>query len=497
MTGKRNKRKNAPQQQRRGVRKIRNRETNIISYVFVVLFMVMIVYLGYFSVVVAPSIEDSVYNQRIEREPIIEVRRGTIYSSSGSVLTQTVLSDDATEEVREYPYGSLFAQTVGMARGGGSGIEGGADEYLTRSTSGVDVADPMEGDIYEEQYGDSVYTTLDEALQQAAVNQMGGQKGAMVVMDVSTGKILAMVSNPSYDPNTASENMQDWLNLSSSDSVLINRATQGLYPPGSTFKVVTALAYLQQNPDTWQNFSYNCTGSVAVEGAATVNCTHAHGNVNLEMAIADSCNCAFSLIGLSLDPTAYRDAVLSFGFNQDIDIGIESSTSSFLLDATSSKADIMRTSFGQGSTSMTPLQGCMIAATIANGGVEMKPYLIDHVVDSDGNILETFSPEVYNTPMTEAQAQLLGQFMRSVVTKGNGGGVNVQSYTCAIKTGSAQYDDSNPSAVRAWTIGFAPYENPQIAFAVVLEDNMTESTPAVRVVRDFLYDYFSITASRS
>ena len=127
----------------------------------------------------------------------------------------------------------------------------------------------------------------------------------------------------------------------------------------------------------------------------------------------------------------------------------------------------------------------------------MKPYLIDHVVDSDGNILETFSPEVYNTPMTEAQAQLLGQFMRSVVTKGNGGGVNVQSYTCAIKTGSAQYDDSNPSAVRAWTIGFAPYENPQIAFAVVLEDNMTESTPAVRVVRDFLYDYFSITASRS
>ncbi|MDD6790303.1 MAG: penicillin-binding protein 2 [Lachnospira sp.] len=493
MTGKRNRRKSAPPQQRRGVRKIRNRETNIISYVFVILFLVMIVYLGYFSVVVAPSIEDSVYNQRIEREPIIEVRRGTIYSSDGAVLAQTVLSDDGTEEVRQYPFGSLFAQTVGMARGGGSGLEGGADEYLTRSTSGVDVEDPMTGDIYEEQYGDSIYTTLDESIQQIAVKQMEDQKGAMVVMDVSTGKILAMVSNPSYDPNTASENMQDWLNLSSTDSVLINRATQGLYPPGSTFKMVTALAYLQQNPDTWQNFSYNCTGELTVDGATTVRCTHAHGKVNFEMAIADSCNCAFSLIGLSLDPTAYRNTVLSLGFNQDIDIGIENSTPTFLLDATSSKADVMRTSFGQGSTQITPLQNAMVAATIANGGVEMKPYLIDHVEDSDGNILETFSPEVYGTPMTADQAQLLGKFMRSVVTKGTGGGVNVQGYTCAVKTGSAQYDDSNPNAVRAWTIGFAPYENPQIAFAVVLEDNATESTPSVRVVRDFLYDYFSIT----
>lgn len=495
MTGKRNKRKNAPQQ-RRGVRKIRNRETNIISYVFVVIFFIMIVYLGYFSVVVAPSIEDSIYNQRIEREPTIEVRRGSIYASDGSVLAQTVLSEDGTEEVREYPYGSLFAQVVGMNRGGGSGLEGGADDYLTRSSSGVDVADPMSGDIYEEQYGDNVYTTLDVDLQQAAVNQMQDQKGAMVVMEVSTGKILAMVSNPSYDPNTASENMQDWLNLSSDDSVLLNRATQGLYPPGSTFKMVTATAYLQQYPDTWQNFSYTCDGSVTVEGAATVRCTHAHGTVNVRSAIAESCNGAFSLIGLSLDPTAYRDTVLSFGFNDDIDIGIESSASSFVLDATSSKADVMRTAFGQGSTTVTPLQNCMVAATIANGGVEMKPYLIDHVEDSDGNILETFTPEVYNTPMTEEQASLLGQFMRAVVTEGNGGGVNVQDYTCAIKTGSAQYDDSNPNAIRAWTIGFAPYDDPEIAFAVVLEEDVTDSTPSVRVVRDFLYDYFSIKASR-
>ena len=495
MTGKRNSRKNAPQQ-RRGVRKIRNRETNIISYVFVVLFFIMIAYLGYFSVVVAPSIEDSVYNQRIKREPTIEVRRGSIFAANGETLAQTILSEDGTDEVREYPYGSLFAQVVGMNRGGGSGLEGGADDYLTRSTSGIDVADPMDGDIYEEQYGDSIYSTLDVDIQQAAVKQMENQKGAMVVMDVSTGKILAMVSNPSYDPNTASENMQDWLNLPSTDSVLINRATQGLYPPGSTFKMVTALAYLQQYPDTWQNFSFDCNGSVTVDGAATVRCTHAHGKVNFEMAIADSCNSAFSLLGLALDPTAYRDTVLSLGFNKDMDIGIESSTSSFLLDATSTKADVMRTAFGQGSTSITPLQNCMVAAAIANGGVEMKPYLIDHVEDSEGNILETFSPEVYANPMTEEQAQLLGKFMRSVVTKGNGGGVNVQDYTCAIKTGSAQYDDSNPSAVRAWTIGFAPYENPQIAFAVVLEDNMTDSTPSVRVVRDFLYDYFKIQASR-
>lgn len=480
------------------MRKIRNRETNIISYFFVVLFFIMIAYVGYFTVVIGPSIEDSVYNQRSDRTPTIEVRRGTIYSANGAELAKTVLSEDGTSEVREYPFNSLFAQVVGMNRGEGSGLEGGADEYLTRSTSGADVADPMEGDIYEEQYGDSIVTTLDEQIQQAAVDAMGGQKGAMVVMEPSSGRILAMVSNPTYDPNTASENISDWLNMSSEDSVLLNRATQGTYAPGSSFKMATALAYLQQYPDTWQNFTYNCTGSLTVDGGGTVSCTHAHGKVNFESAIADSCNCAFSLIGLALDIDQYRQTVLSLGFNDDsLDIGIEKTTPTFVLDDTSSKADIMRTAFGQGETGMTPLENAMIASTIANGGVEMKPYLIDHVVDSDDNIIETFAPEVYSTPMTEEQASLLGQFMRSVVTSGTADALKYANFTAAVKTGSAQYDDSNPEKIHAWTMGYSPYENPQVAFSVILENQLSVSTPSVVVVNDFLTKYYQIMASRS
>ena len=233
-----------------------NREYAVITYLFLAIFIGLMGYFVYFQVVKSEDFINSSYNTRTDSFANTIVR-GTIYSNDGTALAQTTL-DGEGNEVRNYPYGSMFAHVVGYATNGKAGIESMANFYLLRSHAFVleKIANELKG---EKSQGDNVITTLDYDLQAAAYNALGDQEGAVMVLEPSTGKILAMVSKPDYDPNTISANWDSIIN--SESSVLLNRATQGLYPPGSTFKILTALEYMRENSD-YENYSFDCTGSV-------------------------------------------------------------------------------------------------------------------------------------------------------------------------------------------------------------------------------------------
>ena len=241
------------------IRRIKNKVLVRVSYLMVALFLSMAGYLIYFNVVLRDDINNNQYNtkQSAYQEQII---RGNIYSADGNVLAQTDIAEDGTES-RSYPYSNLFAHIVGYATNGKSGIESVHNYDLLSSHASI--LDQIRKEKLDTKVqGDSLVLTLNTQLQQVCYDALGDNKGAIVVLEPSTGKVLAMVSKPDFDPNTIE---QDWDALINDDSnsSLFNRALQGQYPPGSTFKILTTLEYIREHPDDYQNFNYTCNGSIS------------------------------------------------------------------------------------------------------------------------------------------------------------------------------------------------------------------------------------------
>ena len=303
-----------------------NKELTRVTYIFVTLFLVLMGYLVYFDVVKSKEVVNSTYN--IRQDLLADrVLRGSITDKNGEVLAQTVTNDDGSE-TREYPEGEVFAHVVGYAAKGKSGLE--SSQNFNLLTSNAFFLEKLANEFKDQKNtGDTVVTTLDANLQNAAYNALGDNKGAVVVMEPSTGKILAMVSKPSFDPNNVSENW-DALN-NDENSSLLNRATLGQYTPGSTFKLVTTLAFMRQNPD-YNNYSFECNGEFSQNGA-TIHCYNstAHGEENLTDSVANSCNSSFSNIGLQLDKAEWRKTAKQMLFNSKLPGDVKYNESSFRL----------------------------------------------------------------------------------------------------------------------------------------------------------------------
>jgi len=464
----------------------RNKETNIISYVFIVIFVSMIGYLVVFNTFLAKKILNNPYNGLVDTQEK-NVIRGDILAADGTVLATTKVDSDGNE-TREYPLGATFSHVVGFNNNGRSGLELSQNYYLLSKADNVlsQIGSDIDGKKYE---GDDVYTTLDVNLQEAAVKSLGKNKGAVVAMDPKTGKILAMASYPNYDPNKAVSDYSTWLTYDSDDSVLLNRASQGLYPPGSTFKILTLLAYMEQNQN-YDDFKFNCTGSVTFPGGTKMNCANnkAHGHETLETAFANSCNSAFATIGVSLSKPEYASLVSRFFFEENLKLDFEYNQSSFVLNENSSVSEVEETSIGQGKTLMSPIQNLAITASVANGGVMLKPYLVDKVVDSNNTTVTTYEPEELGTMMSKAQANYITKCMEQVCKTGTGTAFRNYKQPVAGKTGSAQYGDG--SDVHSWFVGFAPANDPQIAICVLLEGGYKGVSSAQYVARDVLNAYF-------
>ena len=465
-----------------------NRSILRITYGIALLFLALILYVGYFIQIQGPEVINNSYNARLDRFSD-RVHRGKILASDGTVLAHNEEDEDGNE-LRVYDHGDVFAHVVGYSTKGKTGIESLANFYLL--TSHVNLIEQAVNELSgRKNLGDDVVTTLDINLQQTAYSALGDRRGAVIAMEPDTGKILAMVSKPDYDPNTL---LTDWAALTDSantQSQLLNRAAQGLYAPGSTFKILTALEYIREHPDNYKDFHFDCNG-VYHNGEYSIKCFHseAHGSQDFVKAFANSCNGAFSSMGLELDLNRFAATAEELLYNRPLPFsGFPYKESSFNMKAGADIWEIFQTSIGQGQTQMTPIHGGMIAAAIANGGTLMKPYLIDHVENVGGDVIKKFMPQSYGNLMTAEESSSLTELMRAVVTEGTGSAVRTDAYTVAGKTGSAEFDKDKET--HAWFIGFAPAEHPKLVVSVIVEEGGSGGKTAAPIARSLFDTYFS------
>lgn len=444
---------------------------------------------GYLLYFVNTSEQDMINNSYNSRQEILINKnyRGCIYSADGKILAETMVDGNGTEQ-RKYPYGDKFAHVIGFSTRGKTGIESQANYYLINSN--IPFTEKISNEVTDiKNPGNNVYTTLNVALQEAAYKAIDTYKGAIIVTEPATGKVLAMVSNPTFDPNTIANNWDQYVNDENS-SVLLNRATQGLYPPGSTFKIITALEYIKEHTDSWKDYHFNCSGSFSVEDNK-ISCYHgiSHGNLDLTSSFAKSCNSSFANIGLSLDDEKLKETLSQLLFDKDLPVKFNYNRSHIFTDETISDAEMMQTAIGQGRTQMTPLHLNLITAAIANNGIMMKPYLIDHVETADGVLVKSFQSATYGRIMTEEEASIMKELLTAVVEEGTATKLSGLSYTAAGKTGSAEYNNIKGES-HAWFTGFAPVENPEICVTIILEGAGSGGDYAVPMAKRVFNAYF-------
>lgn len=447
-------------------------------------------YVVFFTVARARTFVNSPYNQRQDAFAK-KIVRGAITDRNGNILARTNVAEDGSE-TREYPYDSLFSHVVGYSdpQFGKTGLE--AIENFELLTSNAFFVEKIQNEFDgKKNQGDTVVTTLDAELQQAASDALGDNKGAVIILEADTGKILSLVSKPDFNPNDISSEWES-LNTDEENSPLLNRATNGSYAPGSVFKIVTALAFMRQNPD-YSNYTYNCNGSITI-GETTVSCAgkKAHGQEDLRSSFANSCNSSFINIGMQLNLDEYKETAEDLLFNSSLPGPFGYSKGSFVLDENSSQSEIMMTAMGQGKTMVSPYQMALITEAIANGGTLMEPYLVDTVTNYTGAEVRRNVPKSSGRLMTSEEAAQLKDYMCAVVNEGTGSVLSGRSYTAAGKTGTAQYSTSESERSHSWFTGFTNIDNPELVITVVTEGSDGSSGgKAVSIARDILDSYYN------
>ena len=303
-----------------------------------------------------------------------------------------------------------------------------------------------------------------------------------------------MVSKPDYNPNEIAR-IWDELVEDDSSSVLLNRATQGLYPPGSTFKIITALAYYRQNGQDVSGYHYQCGGSFTYNGHR-INCYHgsSHGSEDFKTSFEKSCNSSFANIGVSLDLGELNSTCEDMLFNHKLDLPFATSQGSYVLGTQAEAYDVMQTAIGQGKTQISPLQMNMITCAVANEGVAMTPYLIDRIENYNGSTVKQFQPEKYAVLMTPEEAAFVSDLMTGVVENGTATRLKGLGYSAAGKTGSAEFS-ADKSDSHAWFTGFAPVENPKVCVTIIVEGAGSGGEYAVPVAKRIFDAYFADTGS--
>ena len=412
--------------------------------------------------------------------------RGSILSSDGEILAYSVINPDGTQK-RVYPFGATFCHAVGFSSMGKSGVEYDQNYYLLKSFDNplIRAEDTSKTGLAK---GCDVITTLDSRLQKIADDQLGNRDGAVIVSDVKTGKILALVSHPSFDPNDI-DDLWDGLIDDKDNSALMNRVTQGQYPPGSTFKIFTAYEYRKEGFDL-EDYSYDCEGYY-INNGYRISCYHGggHGTVDFKASFAKSCNSSFANIGMSLNRDKFMSGLndlLFFKELPDICGNAKTAVSSYDL---SDDYKQMQTSIGQGETSVSPFHIHLVTSGIANDGLTMKPYLTESIVNSKNTTIKEYYPSGYREIMSVEDAAFLKDLMIAVVTDGTASTLKGDLYTAAGKTGSAEYNNVGDS--HGWFTGFAPAEDPKISVTVIVEKGGTGSSSAVPLAKALLDEYFS------
>lgn len=368
----------------------------------------------------------------------------------------------------------MFAHVLGYVdiKYGITGLERKYDEELMSSN----IQDSIKSFILnkgkvQKKVGYSLKTTLDLDTQQRAYDLLGDNRGAVVALNPKTGEVIAMVSKPSFDPN----NLQNTWKQLNEDSTrpLLNRATAGLYPPGSTFKTVTAISALENIPGV-QNRSFQDTGELPIGGGYTLHnyAGEVLGTIDFKSAYTHSSNVYFGSLGLELGNDKLKQTAEKLFFNKEIPTdGIPVEPSKFPSLKSYEKGSIAQSAIGQSSDLASPLQMAVITSTIANGGVLMKPHLVSDVLTNTGEEVKSIQSEQVGQVISADTANTMRDLMKSVVESGTGVNASVEGIDVAGKTGTADNEAMGKNSVpHSWFIGFAPYEDPQIAVAVIVEN---------------------------
>ena len=476
--------KNEKKQEKKKNKKSKNEEMLYVAYIFLGIFVCLIGYFIYFQTMVSSNVITSPYNKRQDTFAD-RVIRGEIKTSDGEIIALTSVAGDGTE-TRIYPYDDLFAHAAGYASSGKTGIELLANYQLL--TSHAYFLERFVNEVQEQKnIGDNVISTLNFELQKTAYDALGDYRGTVIAMEPSTGKVLAMVSKPDFNPNEIANN---WESISKgSDSVLLNRATQGLYPPGSVFKILTLLEYAREGNDL-ENWTYECNGSYEADGV-TIQCYHgkAHGTVDLKTAFAKSCNGAFAKMGLEIDNDEFMKTCEELLFGKELPIDFPSKASSVTLDKTLETGTVMQTAIGQATTEVTPMHMAMITSAIANGGNLMKPYFIESVENYSGEQVKKYMPASFGKLMTAEEAAVLTEYMTETVLSGTGSKLQNEVYTAAGKTGSAEYS-KDKSKSHAWFVGFSNVAAPDLVVCVIVEGAGAGSEYAVPIAKKMFDAYY-------
>jgi peptidoglycan glycosyltransferase len=313
-------------------------------------------------------------------------------------------------------------------------------------------------------------------------------------MDPKTGAVLALVSYPTFDPNATvplkgRDTEAAWAALNADpDTPLINRATTGLYPPGSSFKTVTGSAALDLGVVTPQS-PFDCKGKLKVQGYTIRDFSlGGHGLLDFARALVVSCNVTFAQVGLRLGADALVRYAESFGFNRVIPFDLPMAESQIQNAGSMDQVALASSAIGQAQDLATPLQMALVASGVADGGMVMKPYLVDEVQDYNGKIIKQFSPKPWDRVMKQETARTLTDIMVKVVQEGTGTRAQIDGVDVAGKTGTAELEGKVPDA---WFIGFAPAYDPKVAVAVLVEQGGEGGSTAAPIARRVIEEALS------
>jgi peptidoglycan glycosyltransferase len=447
--------------------------------------LVMIVLLlanaTYIQVVKADDYRNDPRNARVLYDEFARQRGKIVSQANGEVLANVNPSNDKYKYTRTYADGPMYAPVTGYysINYGAGGLERAEDDVLNGSDPRLFVRRLSDMVTGRDPSGGNVRLTIDPAVQKAAYDLMTqkGYTGAVVAMEPSTGRILAMVSTPSYDPNKlashTSKTQTDAWNADNKDpkKPMLNRAISETYPPGSTFKLVTAAAALEdgKGPDTPINPAPNTKlpgTSITLENYAGSGCP----GTTFKDALAHSCNVPFAEFAGQLGADKMKKTAANFGIGQT-DLTVPMRVAPSTVGPLDSQGALYQSGIGQRDVRITPLQDCLLAATVANGGMAMKPQLVQSVLAPDLSTIEDYSPtELTGTAaLSSSNAAILKDMMiaSESFTAGGGKRADIQ---IASKTGTAEHGtDSKNTAPHAWYTAFAPANDPKIAVAVIVE----------------------------
>jgi peptidoglycan glycosyltransferase len=473
-------------------------------------FLVLFLQLNRLTVIDQKKLNDNPNNTReILRD--FSHPRGSITTADGELIARSVATDDRFKLQRQYPDGSLYAAVTGYFSFtlGSAGVEKTYNDQLAGRSQGLSLQHLGDLFVQKDKVGD-VTVTLRDDLQRIAAQQLGNREGSVVALDPRTGAILALYSNPSYDPNVLADHDTNKAAAAAAsmdadpEKPRLNRSYQERYFPGSTFKVVTATAALESGKFTMDAPSFPVATEFTPQGTNRPlhNFDGEACGGNLLNALKVSCNTVFAQVGVQVGADQMIKTAQDFGFDHDVPIDLTNAAqSTFPTDFTRNTPALAQSAFGQSDVSATPLQMAMVAAAVANDGKIMKPHVLQEVRNADARVIERYHKGEWRTAMDPQTASELRNAMLTVVQSGTATRLAVPGFTVGGKTGTAQLGVDPPRS-HAWIIGFAGPEGqaPTIAVAVIVQgqaevSNATGGRIAAPIAQSVLKAYLEHPSS--